>query len=1120
MSAPDRTSYSLRLHSARLPGLQQGETYLVSASQDISYVDANGTAQTPRDAALSATQQAFKVEGSRYALDKSTLHSVYPPEGHADAWNILPHIVFKSPALPWSHRVTGEEDATQPYVGLLLFTEDELRADAVFLAALDSIVGASTFGHAHRLGATFSVPLTEPQVEAYVDTSIGARSGGSRTETLFLPPNLYHAVFAKAKQFQPLAHVRTVDTTHHAGAPGDQMRAFSVCVSARTGPSAIRAPTKVYAHLCVLPQPYRPTQRGERCAVVSLHSWSYVCQPHAYKSLLDDFDQLGRSVGPLRAPIGNDAVQQAAWGRARLAMGYTMAHYVPQSGEHTVCMYRGMLSPYPKFPPDLPPSDTGAELDIVDKTVGVVDTTYRIAWETGRLMMLSNKQVSAALVRLRGSAHELCAAATKTAENRALSVHETAVKLPTMVQNLHATAVNVGEAAFGSRWVKKPGVSMRPLFSLNNASLQAKYLANIGHVTARFAMAEHDELEQPKTTVRTAAFALAADAQTGRFDGSNRPVSTDYASLLQWILDRWQLKSIPWHSLVADPTHLPPESIRSFYVDHVWFRAFADGALSVGEHYTDDDDVRECLKHCMDQILGQDASNNMAKQIPEWGMLIRSEIVSKFHNLKIVAPRIAGQPQADDVLRSEVVDGGSTLLLLFDRCPAAGQFPDGITLLVPEHQMRFAVGDSETWTFNARTGGAERLKFNWHLVTIADQSPTQVPAPRLYSIVDGSDSAFDFEWSLLRPQKLVRDLTLALGREQLAKNPSSVLATQLMTRSPELRLADSARDQELKVVGRRLLSKARRADSGVKHPLPMKTEPLGLELPPIKDPLPVPESVSHDQLPAWVQGALARYYKVSLDVDGFWLRKLHPLAEDPPASSPAGFAIDVYNRETKLDWRHQDKWQAFSGLPAQEPKNFGRVLLACKFGKRVYPSNVRFRINPSGVPLELIGSGRTSITLTLHIGGGNDSGPNAFCALGSPEVSLPRCILVGSSRAFWSTTVRRDREQIAGTSAYSNVLRIRLQSRNNQELRPDQRWLIQPIEFRLENVCLAWANPQDGTGAHHSALGITIASNAQSDARNAPPNVTEYQTSIKTYAMDLEVEPPQRDVPDLIGRTT
>jgi len=48
-----------------------------------------------------APVQTFQVVAPQFKIDTADIHSTYPPQGHADQPNVLPHIVFSDPHLPW-----------------------------------------------------------------------------------------------------------------------------------------------------------------------------------------------------------------------------------------------------------------------------------------------------------------------------------------------------------------------------------------------------------------------------------------------------------------------------------------------------------------------------------------------------------------------------------------------------------------------------------------------------------------------------------------------------------------------------------------------------------------------------------------------------------------------------------------------------------------------------------------------------------------------------------------------------------------------------------------------------------------------------------------------------------
>src|SRR5271155_4854379 len=80
-----------------------------------------------------SSSQDFVVQGPQYFLPKDSVHSVYPPQGHADEARILPHVVLTDRLQPWE-RPASEINPHVPWLALLVFSPEELRLSADQLA--------------------------------------------------------------------------------------------------------------------------------------------------------------------------------------------------------------------------------------------------------------------------------------------------------------------------------------------------------------------------------------------------------------------------------------------------------------------------------------------------------------------------------------------------------------------------------------------------------------------------------------------------------------------------------------------------------------------------------------------------------------------------------------------------------------------------------------------------------------------------------------------------------------------------------------------------------------------------------------------------------------------------
>jgi hypothetical protein len=180
---------------------------------------------------------------------------------------------------------------------------------------------------------------------------------------------------------------------------------------------------------------------------------------------------------------------------------------------------------------------------------------------------------------------------------------------------------------------------------------------------------------------------MAAATATAVYNEFNAPVHTDWATVFKWVLDHMFLAGIPAHYLVGDPSYLPPESLRFFHIDANWIDALLDGALSVANQLSYDDDyIRQAIKANINAYLMQHAA--MA-QIPVFGFLLRSHLVAVFPDLKIEAPLPKGDTRTANPFTQRLAD--DVLLVLLDRAPGDIDFST-ITITQPPHQQCFRLG--------------------------------------------------------------------------------------------------------------------------------------------------------------------------------------------------------------------------------------------------------------------------------------------------------------------------------------------------------------------------------------------------------------------------------------------
>ena len=251
------------------------------------------------------------------------------------------------------------------------------------------------------------------------------------------------------------------------------------------------------------------------------------------------------------------------------------------------------------------------------------------------------------------------------------------------------------------------------------------------------------------------------------------------------------MQGIPFANLVSDPNFLQSETIRSFYVDQNWFRVFVDGALSICEHFGENDDVREAMKKSINKFLNTPLDSGPYKgfvpQVPKWGLLLRSEFVSKFPDMRISAPfdTDAKQKAQLEVLRQERIDN-DLMLVLFDREP--GDFSNlGISLSPPEHQLTSLLGDDDG--LNAQGLLTLSLKPVFPSISAAQQQSNYIPSRRTIQVnptVVGD--YFDSNSRALFPDKFAADVTQASGFNLDQYGRGGIVAAHLIAAVPSLNL--------------------------------------------------------------------------------------------------------------------------------------------------------------------------------------------------------------------------------------------------------------------------------------------------------------------------------------------
>jgi len=729
----------MRLYSYYKPSLEAGnytiEVTQNISSGDQSLEIRNSRTQ---DASGSVAPQEFEVVVPRFSLDRNLINSYYPPDGHQDEGRILPHISFNDPHYPWeilagtSSSVNGANHdgllddgrSMVPWVALLVFDPEELKipdlqsAQALGIPGIQSQADLLKQTPTGTFGMAVSDYLNLPHASRvnYEADSKGfqeSKTMQDQMNVIFPPKQLLARLFSRnagvpgsqALDLQAqryMAHVRHINTEGFPEAGVEEEGLFSIVVSNRTGTWNKPDPTTQICHLVSI-EHFDSTigdweNTTDRIGIVSLFSWIYTSLPPnpvnfitTMKNLTENRQQLrvdDQTIDSLLAVPGGDVKSQVSKILAdRLRMGYSVSRWRTQTGEETAAFNRGPLVPLPMPPgtaPDKPwpaaldlvdCSNTSQSYQILDPETGLLDLSYSSAWQTGKLLAISDTVFNSALMRFRSAVHNSATSQTNMSLNGMVSKRK-------LFESLQK-AIDITQQKSGGQ--TSAPERFRP--------------ANMRQGEASTKSSTPTAMETWRTAVSgvTRSNTLAENAVFDEFNLSG-PNNSDWVIVHNWLSEKLLLGGITPQYLLPDPSFLLAESLRFFYIDDFWLDCFLDGALSVANHLdSDDDSVRREIKTMYNEYLRTPVtdSGGIKPQIPCYGFIIRSILIKAMPDLRITVSWKTPDNGRHPVCRWTRWDD-QTLMALLDRMP---QELDRITITQPQHQKRFSLGasiDSDT----------------------------------------------------------------------------------------------------------------------------------------------------------------------------------------------------------------------------------------------------------------------------------------------------------------------------------------------------------------------------------------------------------------------------------------
>ena len=657
----------IRFYDNYVPTLGVGD-YLINVTQQVN----------PKNTAIDdryAASQLFSVQGPRYSLPATDIFSVYPPANSQGVFDqFLPNVVLTKRELPWERNIFGDKDPAQqtPWLTLLLFVAGEQIGGQDALLPLPGQQAANdpTMSANIRLGDLFiheneeGILWPNLKAERYESAS---KDYLTRTicSVIDVSAPAFTALIPSKSDLRYLAHVRQVDSTSKdtqvLGINGEGW--YSVIVGNRLpdAPAGSNSPGKLnIVHLVSL-EGFEDYINGKalppdikRVRMISFKSWTFTCLSESGESfselmngLLKDSEGNAKSTSfslPLNQPADDlDATQYAY---QAIQNGYVPLSYHTRLGEKTFAWYRGPFSPVPvknfisttqqsaEDPSEWKAFDRASDAMVYDKKYGIFDASYGVAWETGRLLALSNSHFGNELLAWQRKGHDLI---------------DLILERQNQLPSLARLDPNNPD----------PSKEKALVDLIESYTLSDDFIIN----RTRQLLDELGAPPPPGPTQMsyTAMPPPVANPQTLQ-DLLTQPDVKDLVgtlggreldSITDWLAQLYLLKEVPFENLVANAALLPQESIRFFYVDTNWLDALVEGALNIGIQSSRDAFYQALMKDFIwnttfssvqqvrENLLGVLAEETATASTPPFaqgslsGMLLRSAVVSGWPGIHI-----------------------------------------------------------------------------------------------------------------------------------------------------------------------------------------------------------------------------------------------------------------------------------------------------------------------------------------------------------------------------------------------------------------------------------------------------------------------------------------------------
>ncbi|UVM52975.1 hypothetical protein LOY38_13555 [Pseudomonas sp. B21-015] len=669
-----------------VPPLMAGD-YNIAFTQELAYGSEKQQLQRT---------QNFSVQAPRFSLAEKDVQSVFPANGSSGKFeNDLPQIVLNKRALPWEHLLEPGDTSGAPWMALLVLDptqisvpQNSVAAPSQTLAAALPLAEVRNLDNGGLLG-----PKIAHLDHGQSDTDIVRTIDITTATFLSLVPHLDSDAPASS-ELCSLAHVRQVNMEHKEILDMTHSGWFSLIVGNRF-PINPDQPTRQLLHLVSLEgfKPYLAEGAQFPAGIISvrlisLYSWSFTCLPdhgESFSSFMLNLVSAGSQQNTglsLHLPVTPEAeARDGSPGKIAskaLRNGYVPLLYNALYGDKTLSWYRSPLAPCK------PEQFTrGAEMQtfrsasdavIFDPQTGLFDLSYSVAWQTGRLMALSNRAFATSLTDWRRKLnHIIDLLANLAQEDQLQNFFDTYDG--DINQFFHDQLITEGFLDFmldDFSQLIAPNLNTHPVsFTPPPSSLNA-------------------ETELPPQLLKELQKLLQNDQVAALL---NDVEGQELQTIVEWLARTSLLYDVPFDHLVADPRLLPIESIRFFYLDRSWIDSLVDGAMSIGVQSSKDSHYYKITKNLIrdaldrltlgirERLLGLPPSEKDPTDGVIAGFLLRSDVLVQYPGIEIKGYRAVGKnddgaPLGIDRMQILRLDrlSPNVLICLFPDAPAWIEF--------------------------------------------------------------------------------------------------------------------------------------------------------------------------------------------------------------------------------------------------------------------------------------------------------------------------------------------------------------------------------------------------------------------------------------------------------------